>query len=323
MALLQSSQILLTLVFLAPGISLVHSTEFQCQADLSKPVTYGETKIVTYGETIIVTCTTSKDTIISLKITRPGSPTPTDLIRKHSKQRLEKVSGSSHTWKFKIYDTNFTDSGVWKIVGQVQMLDSGVENQETELTIKIVKHPTKVQVNSLEPFEQSVDNTKIVDLGDKDQETKTLSCIAEGTKPEPTFEWKINRELIEANTIKKVSDETFESHIDVKIDKFDYKKVVTCQVYQVQSQSKNDSITIEAYFNPSKVSLMNSSVQVIDLMEGQDKESKVLTCVAENVNPQPTFEWTINGKDFDGQLGSIEKFGAMSYKNSITIDLDR
>ena len=204
------------------------------------------------------------------------------------------------------------------------MRDSGVKNQETELTIKIVKHPTKVQVNSLEPFEQSVDNTKIVDLGDKDQETKTLSCIAEGTKPEPIFEWKINNgEPIEANTIKKVSDETFESHLDVKIDKFDYKKVVTCQVYQVQSQSKNDSITIEAYFNPSKVSLMNSSVQIIDLMEGQDKESKVLTCVAENVNPQPTFEWTINGKDFDGQLGSIEKFGAMSYKNSITIDLDR
>ena len=316
MALLQSSQILLTLVFLAPGISLVHSTEFQCQADLSNPVTY--------GKDITVTCTTSKVTITGLKITRPGSPIPTDLIRKHSKQRLEKVSGSSHTWIFKIYDTNFTDSGVWKIVGQVQMLDSGVKNQETELTIKIVKHPTKVQVNSLEPFEQSVDNTKIVDLGDKDQETKTLSCIAEGTKPEPIFEWKINNgEPIEANTIKKVSDETFESHLDVKIDKFDYKKVVTCQVYQVQSQSKNDSIIIEAYFNPSKVSLMNSSVQIIDLMEGQDKESKVLTCLAENVNPQPTFEWTINGKDFDGQLRSIENFTAMSYKNSITIDLDR
>ena len=117
MALLQSSQILLTLVFLTPGISLVHSTEFQCQADLSNPVTY--------GKDITVTCTTSKVTIIGLNqltITRPGSPKPTDLIKKHSKQRLEKVSGSSqsHTWKFKIYDTNFIDSGVWKIVGQVK-----------------------------------------------------------------------------------------------------------------------------------------------------------------------------------------------------------
>ena len=86
----------------------------------------------------------------------------------------------------------------------------------------------------------------------------------------------------------------------------------------------NDSITIEAHFKPSKVYLMNKSDKVIDLVEGQEKESKVLTCVAENVNPKPTFEWMINGKFPDGsQLGNIEKFENASYQNSITIDFKR
>ena len=90
------------------------------------------------------------------------------------------------------------------------------------------------------------------------------------------------------------------------------------------SNSKTDSITIEAHFKPSKVYLMNKSDKVIDLVEGQDKESKILTCVAENVNPKPTFEWIINDKFPDGsQLGNIEKFENASYKNSITIDFKR
>ena len=311
MALLKTSHFLLTLVFL--GISQVHSNEIQCQADPPNPVTF--------GDNINVTCTSTVK-ITSLKVTRPGSSS-TDLFGKHKGQRLEKLKDlcSEKRWVFKIYNTNFTDSGTWKVIVQVP-IEGGVEDEKTEFTIRIVKHPTKVQIKSLEGIEVS-DKTSIVNLDDKDQDTKSFSCIAEGTKPAPTFEWKINDEPFDGNLIEK-SEETFESELKVKIDRLDFKKVVTCQVYQVPSKSMNDSITIEAHFKPSNVSLMNKSDKVIDLVEGQEKESKVLTCVAENVNPKPTFEWMINDKSPEGsQLGNIEKFENASYKNSITIDFKR
>ena len=293
----------------------MNSNEIQCQADPPNPVTY--------GYNITVTCTSTVK-ITSLKVTRPGSSS-TDLFGKHKGQRLEKLKDlcSENRWVFKIYDTDFTDSGTWKVIVQVP-IEGGVEDEKTEFTIRIVKHPTKVQIKSLEGIEVS-DKTSIVNLDDKDQDTKSFSCIAEGTKPAPTFQWKINGEPIDGNLIEDDSlEETFKSQLKVKIDRVDFKKGVTCQVYQVPSKSMNDSITIEAHFKPSKVYLMNKSDKVIDLVEGQGKESKVLTCVAENVNPKPTFEWILNDKSPDGsQLGNIEKFENASYQNSITIDFKR
>ena len=140
MALFKTSHFLLTLVFM--GISQVNSNEIQCQADPPNPVTY--------GYNITVTCTSTVK-ITSLKVTRPGSSS-TDLFGKHSSQRLEKLKDlcSEKRWVFKIYNTNFTDSGTWKVIVQVCSQDSGCENKKTELTIKIVKHPINVKIKPIE-----------------------------------------------------------------------------------------------------------------------------------------------------------------------------
>ena len=140
MALLKTSNFVLTLVFL--GISQVNSNEIQCQADPPNPVTFGNKIIVTCNSTVKIT---------SLKVTRPGSSS-TDLFGKHKNQRLEKLKDlcSEKSWVFKIYDTDITDSGTWKVIVQVCSQDSGCENKKTELTIKIVKHPTNVKIKPIE-----------------------------------------------------------------------------------------------------------------------------------------------------------------------------
>ena len=142
MALLKTSHFLLTLVFL--GISQVNSNEIQCQADPPNPVTFGDNIIVTCNSTV---------TITSLKVTRPGSTDKSDLSigpGHYSKQRLKRLTKSNLSYKFKIYDTDFTDSGTWKVNFQVCSQDSGCENKKTELTIKIVKHPTNVKIKPIE-----------------------------------------------------------------------------------------------------------------------------------------------------------------------------